>query len=166
MVDADEQREQRAEQLKERIYVTLTALAVVLVLRSEADQTTPGTAAAALAVTVGATLLAVFVADVIAHITVHAAVPSGAELLQMLRVVTPALGVLVLPVILLRLAATEVMTLDRALRVSSIALVASLVVIGYLAVRRLRISLFPSLVVLLAEFALGLAVVALELLAH
>lgn len=166
MVSAEEQREQRAEQLKERIYVSFTALAVVLALRAEADHLTIGAAAATLAIAVVATLLAVFVADVVAHITLHAALPSRGELAHMLRVVVGALGVLVLPLVFLGVAALGRWTLDGALQASSIALVVTLAAVGYLAVRRLRLPIVQRLVVLLAEFALGLLVIALELLAH
>ncbi|MBG0565516.1 hypothetical protein [Actinoplanes aureus] len=50
--------------------------------------------------------------------------------------------------------------------VDDLALVASLIVIGYLAVRRVRLPVWQKLIVLFAEFALGAAVVVLELLAH
>ena len=58
--------------------------------------------------------------------------------------------------------------LHTALRASTLALTASLVVIGYLAARRLNLSLPTSqrLVVLFAEFGLGVLVIAIELLAH
>lgn len=54
----------------------------------------------------------------------------------------------------------------RRLRASTIALIVSLVGIGYLAVRRVRLPLGQRPIVLFAEFVLGIAVVLLELLAH
>ena len=56
--------------------------------------------------------------------------------------------------------------MSAALRASTIALIVSLVGIGYLAVRRVRLPLGQRLIVLFAEFGLGIAVVLLELLAH
>jgi hypothetical protein len=162
----EEQREQRAEQLKERIYVTFTALAVVITLRADADHVTIGFAAGTLALTVLATLAAVFLADVVAHITAHESLPSRGELRHMLRVVAGALGVLVVPMILMALAALGGLPLEAALRGSSIALVVTLVAVGFLAVRRLRLPPGQRIVVLLGEFALGVGVVALELLVH
>ena len=47
-----------------------------------------------------------------------------------------------------------------------IALIISPAAIGYLAVRRVRLPLGQRLIVLFAEFGLGIAVVLLELLAH
>lgn len=160
------ERQQRADQLKERIYVTFTSLAVVLALGSHAAEVTPGEAARTLAITVVGTLLAVFVADVVAHISVHAAVPTPPELGHMVRVSTGSLGVLVLPMVFLGLAGAGVMRLEGALRACTIALAASLIVIGYLAARRVRLPAHQRLVVLFAEFGLGLAVIGLELLAH
>ena len=80
--------EQRAEVLKERIYVTFTSLAVVMALSSHADELTPGSAAVTLLIAVVGTLLAVFVADLVAHIAVHTALPDRAELAHMISVST------------------------------------------------------------------------------
>jgi hypothetical protein len=158
--------EQRAEVLKERIYVTFTSLAVVMALSSHADELTPGSAAVTLLIAVVGTLLAVFVADLVAHIAVHTALPDRAELAHMISVSTQALAVIVLPMIFVGLAGVGVWEVATALRASTIALIVSLVGIGYLAVRRVRLPLGQRLIVLFAEFVLGIAVVLLEPLAH
>lgn len=157
--------EERADRLKERVYVTFAALAVVLTLRSHGD-VTAGVAATTLLITVGGTLLAVLLADMVSHIAVHAALPSAAEARHMVAVCTGALGVLVLPMVFVGVAAAGSWTVDGALRASTIALVASLGVVGWLAVRRVSLPGWQKLLVLAAEVALGVAVVALELLAH
>lgn len=157
--------EERADRLKERVYVTFAALAVVLTLRSHGE-VTAGVAATTLLITVGGTLLAVLLADVVSHIAVHAALPTAAEARHMVAVCTGALGVLVLPMLFVGLAASGTWTVDGALRASTIALVASLGVVGWLAVRRVALPGWQKLIVLVAEVALGVAVVALELLAH
>lgn len=157
--------EERADRLKERVYVTFAALAVVLTLRSHGD-VTAGVAATTLLITVGGTLLAVLLADVVSHIAVHAALPTAAEARHMVAVCTGALGVLVLPMIFVGVAASGSWTVDGALRASTIALVASLGVVGWLAVRRVALPGWQKLLVLVAEVALGVAVVGLELLAH
>src|SRR5690349_4688826 len=89
--------EHRAEVLKERIYITFPALAVVLALSSHAEDLHAGGAARTLLIAVVGTLLAVFVADLVAHITVHASLPDRAELGHMVSVSTRALGVVVAP---------------------------------------------------------------------
>lgn len=158
--------QQRAEALKERIYITFTSLAVVMALASHADRLQAGEAARTLLIAVVGTLLAVFVADLVAHITVHGSVPDRAELAHMASVSTSALGVVVAPMILIGLAALGIWPVSAALRVATITLIVSLVVVGYLAARRVRLPLRQRLIVLFAEFGLGIAVVALELLAH
>ena len=160
------QAQQRAEVLKERIYITFTSLAIVLALSSHADELSSGLVATTLLIGVSGTLLAVFVADLVAHIAVHAQLPDRAELAHMVSVSTRALGVVVLPLIFVGLSAAGVWDVPRALRASTIVLVISLVAIGYLAVRRVPLRLGQRLVVLFAEFGLGIAVVALEVLAH
>jgi ABC-type amino acid transport system permease subunit len=161
-----EQLEQRGEQLKERVYITFTALAVVLALRADVDHETVGGAAGTLTVAVIGTLLAVLLADVIAHITVHQALPTRAELRHMVAVVLGAAETLVLPLIVFGLSALGLFGLDVALTTTTAILVVTLVAVGYLAVRRLKLPLLQRLLVLLAESVLGLVVVGLELLAH
>jgi hypothetical protein len=158
-----EDAEFRAEALKERVYLTFTALAVVLALREHANSVAEATLTLLIAVI--ATLLAVFLADVVSHIAVHAVLPTGPQLRHMLRISIGAIGAVVLPFVFLAFAARG-WELEKALRASSIALVASLVVIAYVAVRRVRLPLWQRLAVLVVEFALGLVVLFLELLVH
>lgn len=161
-----DERAHRADQLKERVYVSFTLLAVVLALRADSEHLSVGSAAGTLTLTVVATLLAVFLADLVAHLTVHGVLPTRPELREMVRVVSGALGVLVLPIVLMVLAWLSLLSLDAALRASSIALVVTLIGVGFLAARRLRVSPAQRLLVLLGEFVLGLVVVGLELLLH
>ncbi len=157
----------RAEALKERVYVTFTALAVVLALQSPSEEGLHvGEAVRTLAITVVGTVLAVFVADLVSHLAVHASTPTRTELTRMAAVSFGALGAVVLPVLFLGVAALDVWSLDTALVAATATLVLSLVLIGYLAIRRVPMTWWQRLVALGAESALGLAVVGLELLAH
>ncbi len=158
--------EQRADRLKERIYITFTALAVVLALASHASELEAGEAALTLIVTVGGAVLAVFAADVIAHIAVHQVLPTRSEAQQMFAVSFGALATLVLPMVFLLFAQTERWTVEASLRASTIALIVSLAAIGWLAVRRVKLAWWQRLIVLLLEVVLGVAVVGLELLAR
>ena len=157
-------KQEEADRLKERVYVTFTALAVVLALGQHEPEASRELGV--LAITVLGTVLAVFTADVVSHIAVHAVLPHPDELRHMVRVSFGALGAVALPFVFLGLAVLEVWHVELALRVSSIALVVALVAIGYLAARRARLTLFQKAVVLFAEFLLGVAVIVLELLAH
>ncbi|BDI24046.1 hypothetical protein [Herbiconiux sp. L3-i23] len=158
--------ELRAERLKERVYITFTALAVVLALRSHADELTAGSAALTLVISVVGALLAILVADFVSHLVAHGSLPSAGEVRHMLQVAFGALGAAVLPLIFMALAGFDIWTVDGALRASSIALITTLGVGGFLAVRRVRIPGWQKLLVLGVEVALGVLVVALELLAH
>jgi hypothetical protein len=155
-----------AARLKERIYVTFTALAVVLALRSHSEGLSPAAVATTLGITVAGTLLAVFVADLVSHIAVHAHLPTAAEFRHMVSVVLGATTAVLLPFVFIGVAALGAWTVDGALRASMIALLAALGVVGWLAVRRVRLPFWQKLLVLGAEVALGAAVIALELLAH
>ena len=158
-------KQEIAERLKERIYVTFTALAVVLALLSHGEPSWQE-ALSTLAIAVVGTLLAVFIADVLARTTVNERLLSREEFGHVVSVVLGALGAIVLPVLLLVLAALDVWSVDNALLASAFSLVLALVVFGFIAVRKTRLPWWQRALVLLAEALLGLLVIALELLAH
>lgn len=158
--------EARAESLKERIYVTFTSLAVLLTLQTHASETTTGAAALTLLIAVVGTLLAVFVADLLSHLTVHAKLPTASELRHMVGVSIGSIGVVVLPMVFLGLARIEVWSIETALLAAVAVQLATLAFVGFLAVRRIALPAWQKLMVLLAEVVLGLAVIGLELLAH
>jgi hypothetical protein len=158
--------EYRADQLKERIYVTFTSLAVVLALRTHLEGVTAGQAALTLFVTVVATLLAVFVADFTSHLSVHGVMPTRVEFGHMLGTSLGAIGVVVVPLLLLLAAGLGWIALHAALTAIVVILIVTLALVGYLAVRRARMPVRLKVLVLLVEVALGFAVVGLELIAH
>ena len=161
----DAERAARAAHLKERIYLTFAALAVVITLSSH-GHATAGQSATTLIVTVLGTLLAVFTADLVSHLVVHGCLFTRAELRHAVGSSFGALSTVVLPFIFLGVAALEVWSTEAALRASAIALLASLIVIGWVAVRRIPLTWFQRLIALGAEAALGLAVIGLQVLAH
>jgi len=156
----------RAASLKERVYISFTSLAVVLALRSHADETTPAAAAATLSIVVVGSLLGIFVADLLSHLTVHAQLPSGQELHHMITVSTEALSVLVTPLLLLAAAGLGLWSTAVALQWAVIVLVVTLLIVGYLAIRRLELPFRHKAVIVFAEVVLSLVVIGLELLAH
>lgn len=163
-VDETERRK-RAGRLKERIYISFTALAVVITLASH-GHVSAGEAAVTLLVTVVGTLLAVFAADMISHIVVHGSLFTGEELREAVGTSFGALFGVALPFILLGLAALGWWEVQTALYASAVALLAALVIIGWVAVRRVPLTWYQRLIVLGGEAALGLAVIGLKLLAH
>ena len=160
----DEQ--QRSEVLKERVYVTFTALAVIIAYERDAEHASVKGAALTLSLTVLGTLLAVFVADVIAHMVRHSALPSRPQLTHLLYVSLGSLAVLVVPLAILGLSATDVVDLPSALRAIAVALVVSLVVVTLFAVRRLRVAVGLKILVLASVTGLGLLALAIELAVH
>lgn len=164
---AELNKHHRAEALKERVYVTFTALAVVLALQSHLEETlTAGQAAVTLAITVIGTLVAVFVADLISHLAVHEKTPTRQELLRMAQVSFGAFAAVVLPLIFIGLAGLGWWGITTALQAATATLVLTLVLIGYLAIRRIHMAWWKRLTAVAAEFLLGLAVIGLELIAH
>lgn len=157
---------QRSEALKERVYVTFTALAVTIAFERDAEHATVAGAALALLLTVLGTLLAVFVADVIAHMVRESALPSRAEIAHFTYVSFGSLGVLLAPMAILGLSALGVIGVEPALRAIAVALVATLVVVALFAVRRLHVNPWLKILVLAIMTALGLAVLAIELAIH
>lgn len=158
-------RHERAAQLKERIYLTFAALAVVLTLGSH-GHVEAGEALRTLAVTVLGTLLAVFAADVISHLVVHERFMTGAESRHAVVTTFGALGAVALPFIFLAAAAWEWWSTEAALDWSVFSLVAALIAIGFLAVRKIRLSWQKRLLVLGGEAVLALLVIGLQVLAH
>jgi hypothetical protein len=159
-----ELRRERAEALKERIYLTFAALAVVLALNLH-DTLDAGVAIRTLLVTVLGTLLAVLVADVLSHMVVHERGMTRREWRAALVSSFGAMGAVGLPFAFLLAALFGWWETPTALTASTIALIAALVVIGFAAVRSIPMSWGQRLVALGAEAALGLAVVGLQLLA-
>jgi hypothetical protein len=158
--------DERAEALKERVYATFTGLAIVLVQQTNVEHITAARATLTLLVGIVAISAAGFVADVIAHLAVHAAFPDRAELGRMLRIAGSAVGSASVPLLVLALAALGVFELEGALRAASIVYLVTLGLLGYVAVRRTRVAWWKQLLALGALVALGLAVVALQQLAH
>ncbi|PRY65459.1 hypothetical protein B0I08_11091 [Glaciihabitans tibetensis] len=165
MVHQPLEKHEVAERLKERIYVTFTALAVVLALASHGHPTAIRSLAT-LVVAVIATLLAVFTAELLARMTVNERLLSRDEMRHILGVSVGAIGAITLPAIFLLISALGGWSTDAALRASAFALVAALAVNGYVAVRRARLPAWQRAVALLAEAVLGLAVIGLEILVH
>lgn len=161
-----EELERRAERLKEQVYIAFTTLTACLSLVAEADHLRPAVSAERLVIAVVGTLAAVFVADLVSHTALHGALPDRAELRHMLGVVLAPIAVLVLPLLLIGAAGLALLPLRAALTASVVVLVGTLLVVGLLAVRRLRLPIGVRLLVLLGEFALGLLVVGLEVAAH
>lgn len=79
-------------------------------------------------------------ADLVSHVAVHAKTPTRPELTHRARVSFGAFGAILFPLIFIALAALDAWSIETALRASTIALIMTLVLVGYLAVRRVSTS--------------------------
>ncbi|ABK05596.1 hypothetical protein Arth_4426 (plasmid) [Arthrobacter sp. FB24] len=122
----------------------------MLALRSHADQTTPGAAAATLSIVVICSLLGIFVADLLSLLTVHSRLPSGEELRHMIAFGVEGPGPGPAPAGRGR---PRVHVTAVALGWAVGVLVVSLAVVGFLAIRRFEIPLHHKVVIMLAEVA-------------
>jgi hypothetical protein len=111
-------------------------------------------------------LLGIFVADMLSHLTVHSQLPTGEELHHMIAVSAEGLGVLVTPLLLLAAAGLGIWSTAVALGWAVVVLVVSLAVVGFLAIRNLEIPLRHKAAIMFAEVVLSLLVIGLELVAH
>lgn len=125
-----------------------------------------GEAASTLGVTVIGALLAMFTAELISHLVVHERMVTRAEIGHALLVARGGLEAVSVPFVLLAISALTGWDVEAALKASSIALVVVLVLFGYLAARRVPLTLLQRVAVLGGEALLGLAVIGLQILAH
>lgn len=161
-----QERQEAGDRLRERIYVTFTALAILMALNAHGEQLDSPTVLWTLIISVVGVLLAGLASDLVSHMIVHDTLPSARELRHMLAVASRALGVIAVPVIVLVLAYFGVMAPRTAVIVAISALIASLAVIARIAVSRTRLPWWKQLIVLGGIVLLGVVVVFLEQLAH
>lgn len=167
--DADgepESADHLADRLKERVYVTFTALAVLIALGSHGEPPSAGSVALSLVLTTLGVLLAGFAADVIAHSTVHSALPTGPALRHMSKVATGAFGAIATPLLLLVLAGFGVISTTGALIASQVVLVVALGAFALIALRRMQFTAWRKIVLAAILVVVGAVVILVELLAH
>jgi hypothetical protein len=145
-----------ADRLKERIYATITMIAVVIGL-SLGDVRSLGALATVLTTALGL-WLAALVADQQAHRTVHRRPANGRELRRMLYVSSPLLSCAVGPSVLIALAALDVLSLDAALPAAAGVCVVSLFLWGCVGGLRMGGGAVAAVVAGLADAAIGVAV--------
>lgn len=157
--------DERAETLRESIYVAFTLLAVLLI-----DLTHPPLEPLALAATVGLTSVALtatmFAADVISHLVAHDAGMDRDQLRHAARASFTPLLIAVIPVAALLLSGAGWWSAATALTLAAACICLGLGVVGWFAVRGLRSRWAPRLVLIVALLATAGAVLGVQLLAH
>ncbi|WP_405696754.1 hypothetical protein [Streptomyces sp. NBC_01185] len=144
------------DRLKERIYATITMIAVVVGL-SLGEAGARGAPATVLTTALGL-WLAAFVADQQAHRTVHRRLATGRDLRRMLYVSRPLPSCAVGPSVMIALAALDVLDLSTALTVAAGVGVASLVAWGCAGGLRMGGGILLAVPAGLADAVIGVAV--------
>ncbi|MFF2052990.1 hypothetical protein ACFVU2_15425 [Leifsonia sp. NPDC058194] len=162
----EEERRQAGDRLRERIYATFTALAVLVALNGHGEHLDAFNVLWTMVISVVGVLLAGLASDFVSHMIVHNTLPTVLEFRHMAAVASRALAVLVVPAIMLLLAAAGVVEVHTAMTVAIVALIASLAVVARIGVSRTGLAGWKQLIVLAAIVALGVLVVFLEQLAH
>ncbi|MFH9725821.1 hypothetical protein ACH4M4_23080 [Streptomyces sp. NPDC017254] len=145
-----------AERLKERIYATITMIAVIVGLSF--GDAGPAGAAATVLTTALALWLAAFAADQQAHRTVHRGFATGRELRRMLYVSSPLLTCAVAPGVMIALSALGAMSLSAALRTAVFLAVASLFAWGFVGGLRMGGGRILAVLAGLVDAVLGVAI--------
>ncbi|MEV4253152.1 hypothetical protein AB0J52_08260 [Spirillospora sp. NPDC049652] len=152
------------ERLKERIYATITMIAVTAGL-ALGGHVGPAGAALSVVGTAGGLWLATLVSDGQAHMTVHGSRPDRHGMLRALYVTSPLLLSAVSPLLLVGVAALDLMKLRTALLIAVGLDVLSLFLWGYLGARRLGGRPVVALVAGVLDLLIGAVVVGVKLLA-
>jgi hypothetical protein len=163
---SEEQRREAGDRLRERIYATFTALAVLMALNAHGGELDALHVLLTLVISVVGVLLAGLASDLVSHMIVHNTLPTAREFRHLAAIASRALGVIGVPAIALGLAAADVIEARTAMTVAIVALIASLAVVARIAVTRTGLPWWKQLIVLVAIVLLGVLVVFLEQLAH
>ncbi|WP_338703185.1 hypothetical protein V2W30_38215 [Streptomyces sp. Q6] len=152
------------ERLKERIYASITLLAVLVGL-AQSGHPTHLVAALSVAVTALGLWLATLVADLQAHPVAHGRLPRLPEIRHTLFVSSPLLTSAVGPLLLTGVSALGALHLTTALWISVASEVAALAGWGFMGGRRVGAGLFGCLVAAALNAVIGAGVVAVKLVA-
>lgn len=150
--------------LRERVYATFTGLAIVLVVarsdHADADHALLALLFGVLGITIAGT-----VSDIVSHLAIEGDFPRGADWIVLLRVAGGGLSTVVVPGVLVLLGWLEILPLSTAMSAAAVVYIATLALIGWLAVRRSRARWWERMLALGILVALGLLVIALQTLA-
>ncbi|WP_206663998.1 hypothetical protein [Thermomonospora catenispora] len=145
--------EAQAERLKERIYATITIVAVLMGLFRSPD-VSHADAALVVVITAGGLWGAMFTADWQVYRIVHGVHPHGPDRRRMAYVTAPLLSSAVLPLVLICLSALGVMRLGAALLTAAVANTAGLFLWGL--VGGMRMGARPAGAAVTGLFNLGI----------
>jgi ABC-type phosphate/phosphonate transport system permease subunit len=152
-----------AENMKERIYATITLLAVIVALWQTSSEHSIGGSVASILGTVTALWLATLISSRISHRAVHGKSLTTRDLAKITFTSSGLFVPAILPTIFVLVSSTKVMTLKTAFMAGIVALLLSLFVLSFTAGRRIYTSPVRLFVVSLGEMAIGIGVILLKL---
>lgn len=158
--------DERARALKERVYATLTGLAVVVVYAIDPAHALPSGVWVSLATGIAGIAAAGFMAELIAHLMAHPSSPTRAEVRTMARIAVGALASASLPLLVLTGAVIGVLPLPVALWLSAGLYLLILGAIVLIAARRRETTWRRRVVSVILLVAFGGVVVLTLALAH
>jgi hypothetical protein len=156
-------REYIAENMKERIYATITLIALIVALWQTAGEHSATGVIASMLGTVLALWLATLVSSRMSHRVVHGKVMGSHDLGRLAFTSSGLFVPAIVPTLLVILSTGGIMTLKTALMAGIAALLLSLFLLSYAAGRRIYTNPVRLFMVSLAEMAVGIGVILLKL---
>lgn len=158
---AADQKEYVAELLKERIYATLALLAVLASI--DVSHSTPLKAALLTTGTIVSLWAASIVATKMSRRVIYQDDPNGRiDHHHLARKHAPMLAVLIFPLLLIGIAALNIIPLSLAINISLASSLLLLVGWSFLSARSIKMVRLPLILMMLIELGIGLAVVGLK----
>jgi hypothetical protein len=152
-----------AENMKERIYATITLLALIVALWQTAEEHSVLGAAASIVGTVVALWLATLISSRISHRAVHGKSMAHRDLGRLAFTSSGLFVPAIVPTFLVFISTTGVMSLKTAFMAGIAALLLSLFLLSFAAGRKIYTSPLRLVLVSTAEMAIGVGVIVLKL---
>jgi hypothetical protein len=152
-----------AENMKERIYATITLLALIVALWKTAGDHTVGGSVASIIGTVTALWLATLISSRISHRAVHGKSMARRDLGRLAFTSSGLFVPAIVPTLLIIVSLTKFISLKTAFMASIVALLLSLFLLSFTAGRRIYTSPVRLVIVSSAEMAIGVGVILLKL---
>ena len=160
---SSEIREHLAENMKERIYATITLIALITALWQTADHHSIGGAVAGIIGTVVALWLATVISARVSHRAVHGKSLGRGDVFKLMFTSSGLFLPAIAPTVVILVSATGMISLRSALFVSIDMLLLSLYTLSFMASRRIYTSMARALWISVLEMSVGVGVVLLKL---
>ena len=157
------QREHIAENLKERIYSTITLIAVMASLWQTAQHHSARGAAASIVGAVVALWLATLIAARMSHRAVHGKSVSRQDYRKVAFTASGLLAPAILPTLLVLFSMTELISLKTSLMIGMVILLLSLFILSFTAGLKIYDNKWRLLLVSTLEMSVGIGVILLKL---